>query len=273
MRESSVLAIRSLFSLSVSTLCVVGAAVAQGQGAPVQQGAPMASQVCAARFQGAFTQLQQRKDVPSMTRAYNEVSGIFGPSAGVCEAGAYQRFMDSYLDFARPAIRASAKGQNAAIFLAIATAGQSPARVPAEDGRAAVDAYRQTRAALYAIADDVKETPQIKQLLEALDRSGPPQIEPAQAPGVTPMPMLVPGPAVTGPGGTAAGGTGVGKVPAGGGSGLPTVVVQPVRVPQVPMPAWAILSIYEAREALKARDVGSAQGKLDAVMRWLETAP
>ena len=51
------------------------------------------------------------------------------------------------------------------------------------------------------------------------------------------------------------------------------MVVQPVRIPQVALPAWAVVAIFEAREALKARDVGTAQGKLDAVMRWLETAP
>lgn len=240
--------------LSCAGLLALGSllpTVAQAQG----------SAPCTARFLSGFsriTPLSQRRD-PA------EVSAIFGPRQDLCEAGAYQRFLESYLDLAREAMRASAKQRDAQVRVAIALIGQLPARVPAEEAKAAGALFRQTRSDLYAIADDVRMPPVVRQLLDSFDRAGPPV--PESTAQVPPL-VTIPPPAQGGqPGQNVQGG----QPPAQGGQ--PGQNVQTVRVPSTALPSWAVVSLYEARELLKQRDPTGAQAKLESVLRWMETAP
>ena len=83
-------------------------------------------------------------------------------------------------------------------------------------------------------------------VLEAVERAGPPGPEPAAA---------APAPAPT-------------PAPAG-----PTTDVQTIRVPTTPLPAAAIIAIYELRELLRQRDLAAVQQRVDAVIRAVEAAP
>jgi hypothetical protein len=251
-------------------LCASSPAWAQQAGPP-----------CAGRFQSAFSEMAQkaqqaqRKDAAAVTWANNEVGLLFGPPQAVCEPGAYQVFLDNYQELARQAIRASGKGQNNLIYLITAAAGRIPLRVPAADMRTAVPAFQQVRTVLYAVADDVKSTPQIKQLLEVFDHSGPPQADMSPPPPlpvqlapvqVAPLPpQVTPAPPQVAPMPQPQGVPGPGSPP--------PLTVQQVRVPQTALPPWAVVSLYEARELMRARDTSGAQTKLDLVLRWLESAP
>lgn len=205
---------------------------------------------CTPRFQVAFSRL-----TPLSARRDSDVSVAFGPRQDLCEAGAYQRFLESFLDLAREAMRAPAKGRDAQVRVAIAILGQIPTRVPAEEGRAAGQAYRQVRSDMSAIAEDVKMPVAVRQLLDAFDRAGAPIPEStAQVPPLVTVPPVAPPPAQvqTGPNGQS---------------------VQTVRVPSSALPSWAVVNLYEARELLKNRDVLAAKDKLELVLRWMETAP
>jgi hypothetical protein len=220
---------------------VLGAlpAAARGQGQPQ----------CALRYSEAFAR------VPALglrslgqAQAYAEVSALFGPRPDLCEAGAYQRFIDGFRDYAREAMRAPIKQRDGMIRVAIAIVQQSPARVPWEEGRAAVTLFRQGRSDLHATADDVGITPLMQQLLDTFERQGPPQ--PAQA---TAPPQAQPAAPAAPP--------------------APAPQVQSVRVPTTPLPPWAVISMYELRDLLNQKNLGVAQGKVEAILKWLETAP
>jgi hypothetical protein len=178
----------------------------------------------------------------SQAQASAEVQGLFGPRPDRCEAGGYQRFVEGYRDFAREAMRAPAKGgRDGLLRLAIAAADRGPLQVPAEEGRMAVTLYRQVRSDLHAIADDVglNKTPLLQQLLDTFDRMGPPQALQAAPPPPPP----------------------------------PGSLVQTVRVPTTPMPTWAVVALYEIREALAQKNPALAQEKIEAILKWIDAAP
>lgn len=210
------------------------------------------AQQCANRYSEAFPRLNALGPRNlDLGRAATEVNNLFGPRPDKCEAGAYQRFVESFKDFAREAFRAPTKTRDGWLRIAMAAAGQSPQRVPAEEHKADVALFRQTRSDLFAIADDAGISPLMQQVLDTFDRSGPPGPLPPQV--VT----IGPGPGVT-------------QAPPTG-TGAPNI--QQVRVPTVPLPSWAVVSLYEIRESLHLRDPDTAKAKLDALLKWMETAP
>ena len=87
----------------------------------------------------------------------NGACSVDRQSMVLCEAGAYQRFLESFLDLAREAMRAPAKQRDAQVRVAIAVLGQIPTRVPAEEGKAAGRAYRQVRSDMSAIAEVITQ--------------------------------------------------------------------------------------------------------------------
>lgn len=200
-------------------------------------------ETCGPKYTYAFSSLPSagpRTQGPAQASA--EVQGLFGPRPDHCEAGGYQRFVEAYRDFAREAMRAPARGgRDGLLWLAIAAAERGPLRVPAEEGRAAVTIYRQVRSDLHAIADDVglNKTPLLQQLLDVFDRMGPPQAMP---------PVAAPAPP-------------------------PGSLVQTVRVPTTPLPTWAVVALYEIREALAQKNPALAQSKIEAILKWVDAAP
>ena len=102
--------------------------------------------------------------------------------------------------------------------------------------RQSVSAYRQVRSDLVATATDVKSAPLMQSLLDNFERAGTPV--PQQAAQV-----------------------------------VPDSNVQAVRIPNSALPPWVVISLYETVEAQKQKNYDVAQGKLEVVLKWLETAP
>ncbi|MCS6913063.1 MAG: hypothetical protein RMK29_21220 [Myxococcales bacterium] len=219
---------------SVGILCLVGTLFPH----------VAAAQQCALRYTESFARLPSLglRNL-SQAQAISEVNNLFGPRPDVCEPGGYKVFLDAFTDYAREALRAPVRTRDGMIRVAIAAVQQGPLRVPFEESKTAVTLFRQTRSNIHAIADDVGITPLMQQLLDALERSGPPATTAPPPPPPSPAP---------------------------GSPGAPSV--QQVRVPQVPLPPWAVISLYEIRDALNSKNTGVALGKLEAILKWMETA-
>jgi hypothetical protein len=197
---------------------------------------------CARRYQDLFVRIPVVVlTAQDQTRANAEVKSLFGARPETCEPGGYARFLTSFSNYARDAVRQKGKSRDGMIRVSIALLEVAPFHVPAEEVRSAVSLFNQVRSDLSASIADVRATPMMEYLLKAFEASGPP----------------TPAPGAAGPAGGA---------PAGEG-------VQSVRIPSSPMPPWVVVSLYEILEAHKQQNYPVAQGKLEVVLKWLETTP
>lgn len=220
------------------------------------------AQNCAVHYAAAFARISG--SVPkavTQVAADQEVDAALGPRPQQCEAGAYASFLEQFESFGRVAIRtaqprrgakgATQPGNENQIRLAISLFRKgSPIKVPLPDSKAGVSLFKQVRSNLNAVADDAGNTPMMLQLLDAMTAVGSPtaieeMVSVSQSPNAG--------------GATPAGGT----APPGG--------VQQVRVPPVPLPAWAVIKLYEARDLCKPQDVAGIQVRLQDVINWMES--
>ncbi len=206
------------------------------------------AQSCMYTITSAFSRLRgvEARSI-SQPVADAEVQGLFGPRPGQCEEGAYRVFLDNFESFAKEAMRAPAASRDKLLRLAIAVTRQVPSKVPARDFDAAVAQYRQVKSNLSATAEDVgmQKSPLLGQLMDAVAAIGRPEAVVATV--SVPPPETTPQP-------TAAGG------------------VQQVRVPSQPLPGWAVIKLYEARDLIKAQDLPGIQLRLQEVINWMEAS-
>jgi hypothetical protein len=201
-------------------------------------GAASAEQ-CALRYAESFARIGAiGLRGPSQAQAISEVNSLFGPRPDLCEPGGYRAFLTQLTDYSREALRAPVKQRDGMIRVAIAAAQQAPVRVLFEESKAARTQYNEMRSNVHAIADDVGITPLMQQLLDTIERQGMP-------------PSTAPPPPVAPPPGTQA---------------------QAIRVPQVALPPWAVISLYEVRDLINQKQTDVARGKVEAILKWLETA-
>ena len=208
----------------------------------------------------------------SQAAADQEVEGLFGPRASKCEPGAYQRFLDGFEAFAREAIRAAqpqkvgkrvipaTPASESQIRLAIAAIRKSPLKVPAAEVRVAVNAYRQTRSNLSAVVEDAGSTGAMNELLAAMSQVRAPEAAddgPPSSSGTTTTTTVTDTPP--------------GTPPATGSDPKSSSNVTAIRVPTIPMPTWAVIKVYEARDAAALRDWETAKSKLQDVIIWMES--
>ena len=224
------------------------------------------AQNCAAIYESAFSRIRSATRNGSQTVADQEVESLFGPRAPKCEEGAYQRFLDSFEAFAREAIRA-AQPQKVGkkvipatsiseyqLRLAIAAFKKSPLKVPAKETRVAINAYRQTRSNLSAVVEDAGSTMAMNELLATMTQTRAPE-------GAEDGP---PGEVVT----TTT------TTPTGTPSSTSPSTASPVtaiRVPTIPLPTWAVIKLYEARDAASVKDSDVAKSKLQDIIIWMES--
>lgn len=231
---------------------------------------------CAAVQDGAFARL--RSSTPranTQGAADQEIETLFGPRPTKCEEGAYQRFLDNFEAFGREAIRAAqpihagkkitpaSPASENMLRLAISAIKKAPLQVPAKEAKAAIAAYRQTRSNLSAVVEDAGSTPAMNGLLAELQRNkapdaandAPPGYDPAT--GTTTTTTMVPTttPTTTNP------------------PPPPTAPnnVTAIRVPPIPLPTWAVIKLYEARDAASLKDADTAKLKLQDIIIWMES--
>lgn len=240
----------------LSVLTLVGASLIPGAAS---------AQNCAVHFAAGFARISGSvAKATSQVAADQEVDNAFGPRPQQCEAGAYAAFLDQYETFGRVAIRAGqprkgpkgavAPGNDNQMRLGVSIIRKvSPLRVPLADSKAGVSLFKQIRSNLNAVADDAGNTPMMVTLLDAMTSVGSPgPIEETVSVGQVAQSNATP----------PSGGTGSGQ--AGGG-------VQQIRVPLVPLPSWAVIKLYEARDLCKPQDIAGIQLRLQDVINWMES--
>lgn len=227
------------------------------------------AQNCANIQDNAFARIRTSAlKATSQPAADQEIETLFGPRPTKCEEGAYQRYLDNFEAFAREAIRAAqpqhqgkkiipaSPASENLLRLAIAAIRKQPLKVPAKEAKAAVYAYRQTRSNLSAVVEDAGSTPAMNSLLSALGAIRAPDADDS-APGVDPTTtttVTTTTPTVGTPTSTD-----------------PKNNVTAIKVPTVVMPTWAIIKLYEARDAAALKDADTAKLKLQDIIIWVES--
>lgn len=215
---------------------------------------------CTATYRSAFSQLNPSSG-PSQASADAEVERLFGPRPMKCEEGAYKNFLELFEAFARESIRSGqptkrgkvtvppSPAAESGLRLAIAAFRKSPIKVPGKEAKDAVSSYRQIRSNLNAVVDDAGSTPTMNQLMEAIAVVKAPIGEEDAAPTSTPTtvsPTSAPTP--------------------------PVATTQAIRIPVTPLPSWAVIKIYEARDAVKSQDIAAIQVRLQDIINWMESS-
>ncbi len=217
---------------------------------------------CTATYRSAFSQLNPSSG-PSQGSADAEIERLFGPRPMKCEEGAYKNFLELFEAFARESIRSGqptkrgkvtvppSPAAESGLRLAIAAFRKSPIKVPSKEAKDAVSSYRQIRSNLNAVVDDAGSTPTMNQLMEAIAGVRAPigdeDAAPTSAqPTTSPSPTAAPTPAVA--------------------------TTQAIRIPVTPLPSWAVIKIYEARDAVKSQDVAAIQVRLQDIINWMESS-
>ena len=215
---------------------------------------------CTATYRSAFSQLNPSSG-PSQASADAEIERLFGPRPMKCEEGAYKNFLELFEAFARESIRSGqptkrgkvtvppSPAAESGLRLAIAAFRKSPIKVPGKEAKDAVSSYRQIRSNLNAVVDDAGSTPTMNQLMEAIAVVKAPIGEEDAAPTSAPTtvsPTATPTPAVA--------------------------TTQAIRIPVTPLPSWAVIKIYEARDAVKSQDMAAIQVRLQDIINWMESS-
>ena len=215
---------------------------------------------CTATYRSAFSQLNPSSG-PSQASADAEIERLFGPRPMKCEEGAYKNFLELFEAFARESIRSGqptkrgkvtvppSPAAESGLRLAIAAFRKSPIKVPGKEAKDAVSSYRQIRSNLNAVVDDAGSTPTMNQLMEAIAVVRAPIGEEDAAPTSAPTtvsPTATPTPAVA--------------------------TTQAIRIPVTPLPSWAVIKIYEARDAVKSQDMAAIQVRLQDIINWMESS-
>ena len=202
------------------------------------------AQHCSWRFEKSFSllsgknlhTLEQSKsplDLPARIDA--EVEFLFGPRQSLCEEGAYKLFLERFERYATDAVRGARPDRDLKLRAAIAAIRKSPERIDYIGASKEVSLFRQMQSNLGAIAQDAGMTPLMQQLIDAIEAVG--------APRTTPRPTPSP----------------------------PDPHVSAVQIPTLPLPAWAVISLYEIEDHTRRNEVGAIQGKVQAILNWMKT--
>jgi hypothetical protein len=107
-----------------------------------------------------------------------------------------------------------------------------PSQVFFKNTKAKTQSYQQLRSDLGAVAREVGITPPIQGLLDAVDRLGPPAVS------AQPEPM----------------------------SSDPAQI----QVPTVPLPPWAVISLYEIRDHAQRKEDAAILTKTTLILNWIK---
>lgn len=202
------------------------------------------AQHCSWRFDKSFALLSSKNlhvleqnktqaEVPARIDA--EIDFLFGPRQSFCEEGAYSLFIDRYERYTTEALRGPRADRDLKLRAAIAVIRKSPERIDYTSASKEVSLFHQMQSNLGAIAQDAGMTPLMRQLVDALEAVGHPKVTPRPAPS------------------------------------QPDPHVSAVQVPSVPLPAWAVISLYEIEDHTRRNEVGAIQGKVQAILNWMRS--
>ena len=202
------------------------------------------AQHCRWRYDQAFTQLSAR-NLRGLEKTQNSaelqakmdalIDLLFGPRQVKCEEGAYSLFMERYERYTTEALRRPGVDRDLKLRAAIAAIRKSPEVVDYVTASREITLFKQMRSNIGAIAQDAGMSPLMQQLVDAIGAVG--------APKATRRPDASP----------------------------PDPHVSKVSVPTVPLPPWAVISLYEIDDHTRRNEMGAIQGKVQAILNWMKT--
>ena len=159
------------------------------------------------------------------------IEDLFGPRQEVCGENSYKYFLTELGNYASAALRKKGSEQEARLIAAREILTRFPLRVRFAAGADPSSGLKQLRSDLTVLATEVGIKPPVQALLDALSQVKPPAQEP--------HPMAADDDAI------------------------------PVVVPHVPLPAWAVISLYEIRDHAKRKENGAIINKTQLILDWM----
>lgn len=159
------------------------------------------------------------------------VDDLFGPRQELCGEKSYKFFLDELKTYASTAFRKKGPEGEAGLLATREILNRFPLQVRFGNGVDPNSGLKQLRSDLGVLGSEVGMSPSIQAVLDALAKVVPPKV------------MARP---------------------------LPTDDdAIPVTVPRVPMPAWAIISLYEIRDHAKRKENGAILNKTNLILEWI----
>lgn len=161
------------------------------------------------------------------------VDDLFGPRIDLCSEDGYRFFLRELSTVAAAALRKKGTEQEVALGATREIMSRIPRLVRFSPGVDAAAGLNQLRSDLGLLSREVGLSPAARDLLDALAALSPPVNLPQPSPG----------------------------------RGEEEAI--PIVVPQVPLPAWAILSLHEIREHAGRNEVAAITLKVNRILDWL----
>jgi len=187
---------------------------------------------CRQRYSEAF-QLISTQPLAGRSPAHikQTVDNLFGPRQVICGENGYKFFLTELEAQASVAFRKKGSEQEARLLATREILNRFPLQVRFNNGGDPAAGIVQLRANLAVLGKEVGVTPPIRALLDAMERQAPPQALTRAMP-----------------------------------SGDDAIAVV---VPKVPLPAWAIISLYEIRDHAQHQENGEVVNKTNLILDWV----
>ena len=190
------------------------------------------AQNCQQRYGEAF-QLISNQPLAGKSAAdiKRTVDNLFGPRQVVCGENGYRFYLTELTAQASAAFRKKGAEQEARLLATREILSRMPQKVRFKPGTDPATGITQLRSDLTVLSKEVGTTPAIQDILSALATVTPPQ-------------ALV-------------------RAMAKDDDAIPVVV------PKVPLPAWAIISLYEIRDHASHQENGEVLNKTNLILEWI----
>lgn len=188
---------------------------------------------CKWRFAEGFQRITNRKLTgKSQAQIVQTVEELFGPRQPICEETAYRFFLAQFKTYATAAFRQKGAEREAMLVCAQEILKRVPSQVFYKNTQDKVSAFKQLRSDLGVIAGEVGLNPSIQTVLDAIDRIGPPSVS------TKPEPM--------------------------------SDDAVHVKVPDAPLPPWAVISLYEIYDHAQKKQNGAVVAKTALILEWMK---
>lgn len=187
---------------------------------------------CKWRFAEAYQRVTNRPLAGmSQTEISRLVEELFGPRQPVCEEAAYRFFLNEFKTYASAAFRKKGAEQEAMLICSQEILKRVPSQVFYRKTQDKLSAYQQLRSDLGVLAAEAGGGPSIQTVLDAVERMGPPK--------TSTRPEQMSDDAVH------------------------------VKVPTVPLPPWAIISLHEIHDHAQRNQNGAVVAKSALILEWI----
>lgn len=190
------------------------------------------AQHCRLHYAEAFQQVTVNNLAGrSQVEIKKQIDDLFGPRQEVCGEKSYKFFLTELGNYTAEALRKKGAEQEARLLASREIMTRFPLRVRFNSGTNPDSGLKQLRADLTVVGTEVGLKPPVQAMLDTLAKVTPPTS--------AAQPMPADDDAV------------------------------PVVVPRVPLPAWAVISLYEIRDHAKRKENGAIINKTELILDWM----